>query len=115
MLTFTRTQKHTFHLHLETNPPSSILKGVRERSRWLHFVYISLELDHDLLRGCCRALTAGLSYRSADKQKPSKTASPSLQQRLRSRADMHADWKSRKKKENLEGKAQGEGRVPWCL
>lgn len=33
-----------------------------ELSRWLHFVYISPELDHDLQRGCCRALTPGLSY-----------------------------------------------------
>lgn len=42
---------------------------------------------------------AGLQTRShrrfilpaADKQKPSKTASPGLQQQLRSRGDMHAD------------------------
>lgn len=51
-----------FHVHLDANPPSSTLKAVRELSCWLHFVYISLELDHDLQQGCWRALTAGLSY-----------------------------------------------------
>lgn len=60
--TSTRTPGRTFHLHLETNPPSSILHRARELSRWLHFVYISLELDHDLQQGCCCALTPSLSY-----------------------------------------------------
>lgn len=61
-------------------------------SWWLHLVYISPELDHDLQQGCCLSLICSLAYllliRKIFQNNASNCAHKALQGE-RSRADMH--------------------------